>query len=121
MGSSGSKIQGTDDYKLYKEEMMDVYFVQLGQMLDCTTTPQQLHALLGLNIPHPYTLLNGTPYPYIYCISILQNINKIVDEYRYKIGLISKQSILKSEFNADYKVKFRIDENRKGGYQLVKR
>jgi len=111
MGTSTSKIN--DNYNLYNEEMVDVYFCQLRQLPESTTTPQQLNALLGLNIPK-YSAFEDTFYPYVFCISVLIDIHKIAQEYGYKIGFISKHKVLKSEFNANYEVAYSLNS----GYKL---
>ena len=108
-----------DQYHLYDEEMINVYFVKMSQLPSCSITPEQFNVILGLNIPKyfAFEIDDNKPYPYIYCIPVLMDINKIADEYGYRIGFISKQKVFKSEFNANHEVRICYD----GSYKLVKR
>lgn len=102
MGIIGSK-QSNDNYNLYNESIIDVLFCQLNKTNEFSVSPEQLNALLGLNIPK-YAIFEGTQFPYVFCVSSLTDINNISKEYGYEVGYITKQSIFKHEFSASHKV-----------------
>jgi len=99
MGIIASKIDTIDNYDLIKEEKIYVNFIQIAKNEECNTSLEQLNMLLGLNIPK-YSVLDGTSYPYLFCVCSVVDINKILKEYGYKIGFLTKQKVLKNEFNS---------------------
>lgn len=102
MGVSFGKTNVTDNYNLIQDDKITVNFIQLAKTQECNVTPEQLNMLLGLNVPK-YSILEGTEYPYLFCVSTIVDINNIVKDYGYEIGFSTKQKVLKSEFNAYYK------------------
>lgn len=100
MGTSTSKINTTDYNNLVKEEKITVNFICIGKKQESNISLEQLNILLGLNIPK-YSILEGTSsYPYLFCVSSDVDINKILKEYGYEIGYLTKQKVFKNEFNS---------------------
>ncbi len=99
MGIIASKIDTTDNYNLIKEEKITVNFIQIRKNQECNVSLEQLNMLLGLNVPK-YSVLDGISYPYLFCVSSVVDISKILKEYGYDIGFSTKQQVLKNEFNA---------------------
>lgn len=102
MGIRISKIDITDNYNLIKEEKIYVNFIQIAKNENCNVSLEQLNVLLGLNIPK-YSTLDGTSYPYLFCVSSVVDISKILKEYGYEIGFSSKLKVFKNEFNAQHR------------------
>ncbi len=80
---------------------VNVFFVQLKQLKDSFTTPEQLNLLLGLGTPK-YGMLEGTPYPFLFCVHETTNIEEIAKEYKYDILIKEKTTVLRSNFNSSY-------------------
>ena len=102
MGITTSKTNTTDNYNLVKEEKITVNFIQIVKKHNTNVSPEQLNMLLGLNVPK-YSVLEGTEYPYLFCVSTHVDINNILREYGYDIGYCTKQKVFKNEFNAYHK------------------
>ena len=103
MGLSSSKVNVSDRYNLIEDNKITVHFVQLRKINNTQITPEQLNILFGLNMPK-YSILEGTSYPYLYCVSSLIDINTIANDYGYEVGFLTKQTIHKDQFNAYHKV-----------------
>jgi hypothetical protein len=102
MGSLLSKINTDDNYKLYPDDIINVNFIQLQISSNSVVNPDQLNVLLGLNIPK-YSLLEGTKYPYLFCIGFVENFEKIIKDYGYEIGFSTKQKVYRAEFNNSHR------------------
>jgi hypothetical protein len=93
------EISGGD--LLFARELNDtitVKFIHVSKNKHCKITPEQLNMLLGLNIPK-YSILEGTKFPYLFCVNTIININSILNEYGYEVGHSGTQKIFKSQFN----------------------
>jgi hypothetical protein len=101
MGNLESQETIDNDYKLYEDEKINVLFVQVKKNKNCNVELTQFNLLLGLNIPK-YSILEGTHYPYLFCVSEKTDIYKIAKEYNYTVGFITKQTVLKSKFNSTH-------------------
>jgi hypothetical protein len=101
MGNSSSKTQMNDICDSIEENKITVNFIQLQKMTNCNVIPEQLNILLGLNIPK-YSVLDGTNFPYLFCVGTMLDINDIIRNYGYEIGFTTKQKVLKNEYNAKY-------------------
>jgi hypothetical protein len=99
MGIISSKTNISDNYNLVEEDKITVNFIQIAKKQGCNITPDQLNMLLGLDVPK-YSILEGTSYPYLFCVSTIVDINTILRDYGYEIGFSTKQKIFKNEFNA---------------------
>ncbi len=86
------------------DELMSVHFIQVTKKPGCNVTPEQLNTLLGSNIPK-YSTLDGTIYPYLYCISDKDNLNKILDDNGYKLGFSKTQQIFKTDFSSRFQAR----------------
>ena len=82
-------------------ETITVKFIHVSKSKDCKITPEQLNMLLGLNIPK-YSILEGTKFPYLFCVNTIININRILNEYGYELGHSGTQKILKNKFNKNH-------------------
>jgi hypothetical protein len=102
MGIITSKIDTTDNFDLIKEEIIIVNFIQIRKNQECNVSLEQLNMLLGLNVPK-YSVLEGTCYPYLFCVNSIVDINKILKEYGYEIGYLTKQKVFKNKFNSDHR------------------
>jgi hypothetical protein len=102
MGISSSKIDCKTNDVLEKNDLVNVNFIQLKKGIGCNVLPEQLNVLLGLNVPK-FSELEGTEYPYLFCVSSVTDINKIIKEYRYVIGFETKQKVLRDEFNHNHR------------------
>jgi hypothetical protein len=98
-GIISSKINTTDNYNIIEEDKITVNFIQIAKKQGCNITPDQLNMLLGLGVPK-YSILEGSEYPYLFCVSIIVDINAILQDYGYEIGFSTKQKVFKNEFNA---------------------
>jgi hypothetical protein len=82
-------------------DIITVKFIQISKKTDCKVTPDQLNMVLGLNIPK-YSILEGSIFPYLFCVNTIIDINNILKEYGYEIGYSQKQKILKYQFNNNH-------------------
>ena len=98
---NSSKINTEDNSTKINNDLINVNFIQLKQKPGCTVTPEQLNMLLGMNVPK-YSILRETEYPYLFCVCDTIEIEEIVREYGYKIGVIIKQKVNKNEFNSNH-------------------
>jgi hypothetical protein len=110
MGITASKIDTTDNYDSIKEEKITVNFIQVAKIQESNVSLEQLNMLLGLNIPK-YSILDGASYPYLFCVSTVLDINKILKEYGYEIGFSIKQKVFKNEFNFYHRATFSYSNN----------
>jgi hypothetical protein len=99
MGIITSKKSTTDSYNLIEEDKITVNFIQVSKKSNCNVTPDQLNMLLGLNVPK-YSILEGTSFPYLFCVTTIVDINSIFRDYGYEVGFSTKQKVFKNEFNA---------------------
>lgn len=102
MGATTSKVEVSDKYNLIQDEKITVHFVQLRKINNTQITPEQLNILFGLNLPK-YSILEGTFYPFLYCVSSLIDVTTIANDYGYEVGYLTKQTIHKDQFNAYHK------------------
>ena len=101
MGNSSSKTHMTDICNLIEEDKINVNFIQLQKKSNCNIMPEQLNILLGLNVPK-YSIMDGTTFPYLFCVGTIIDIDNIIKNYGYEIGFITKQKVFRNEFNANY-------------------
>jgi hypothetical protein len=100
MGNSQTKTK-IHTTEINNNNNVNVFFVQLAQLSDSFTTPEQLNLLLGLGTPK-YGTLEGTRFPYLFCVHETTNIEQIAKEYKYDILYKQKYTVLKSQFNPSY-------------------
>ena len=102
MGIVSGKTGVIDNNNLITEDKITVNFIQIYKKPNCNITPEQLNMLLGLNVPK-YSVIEGTDYPYLFCVTSITDINTIVRNYGYEIGFSTKQKVFKNEFNSYHK------------------
>lgn len=106
MGQSQTKTDNNSDYSnALKDDMITVNFIQLKKYPTSTISPEQLNMLLGLSIPR-YSIVEGTEYPYLFCVGNQIGIEEIIKSYGYEIGYRTRQKVYKNEFNAFHKTCF---------------
>ena len=117
LSASSSKINIEDNNNFIKDDLVNVNFIQLKQLSNCVVTPDQLNLLLGLSVPK-YSVLEGTEYPYLFCVSGLVDINTIVKEYKYQIGFSTIQKVFRNEFNSSHRATIAYNYNEPEYYKL---
>ena len=97
--NQSTNTNSIDNYESFEEKFINICFVQLKQLSTSNVKPEQLNVLLGLNVPK-YSILEGTEYKYLFCVSSTVNIYDIARSYGYEIGYSTKQKINKIKFNS---------------------
>lgn len=109
MGVIQSTINEEEKNNL-NDELIDVNFVQIKKTVNNNISAEQLNMLLGLNVPR-YSILVGTEYKYLYCVSSIVDINNIVRTYGYDVGFSKIQKVFKNEFNSYHRPIITYGEN----------
>lgn len=118
MGITFSGNDNINDLNKMSNELINVNFVQLRKNSKCNVTPEQFNLLLGLNVPK-FSILPETLYPYLFCVSVLVDIEKICFEYGFDIGHKYLQKIYKNEYNC-YHYAILDYNNHLEPYKLIK-
>jgi hypothetical protein len=110
MGIINSIISRNDNNNLIDKSTINVSFIHIAKNSNCNVTVDELNNLLGLYIPK-YSILEGTNFPYLFCVNIFVDINNILKEYGYDIGFCKKQKVLKKQYNANHRAIMSYDNN----------
>lgn len=83
-----------------EEPIMKVKFIRIAKNENCNVTPDELHMLLGLNIPQ-YSIIHekDTDFPYLFCVNTFVDIDSILRDYGYEIGFSVIQNVRQNQFN----------------------
>lgn len=108
------------DIKKIGQDKVMVIFFQVRKNKECILNAGDLRIFLSddINKVPKHTEFDKLEYPYLFCADSSIDIKRLCEDFGFDVGLMTKQVVLKSQFNSNYRTDF---NNERGDiYKLVK-